>query len=237
MFTLALLLALHTTPADEQARGTTTLPVSASAAEQCPQFHEGTKVVRVERCDVVDSGELAVVEGDRYSYRLYCIDVAGAPVPVCAEARGSRGVAVFVRRQGETRLRPVTTSFVISGEIRRPSIVANRYGHILELPTVVSATCECNASRYFLKRSSSRDWRELDFDKWQTELGPHLPAGVASMNAPWPDLANMRVGGALWRRDDAHCCPAGGTFSGELAIEGNRFVLRSVQVNPANEKP
>jgi len=237
VLTLALVLALHTTPTDGQARGTTTPPVSDSATERCPQFHEGTNVVRVERCEVVDSGELAVVDGDRYLYRLYCVDVTGSPVPMCAEARGSRGVAVFVRRRGETRLRLVTASFVISGEIRRPSIVATRYGHILELPTVVSATCECNASRYFLKRTSSRDWRELDFEKWQAGLGPRLPAGLTNMNAPWPDLANMRVSGPLWRRDDAHCCPAGGTFSGELAIEGNRFVLRSVQLDLANEKP
>jgi hypothetical protein len=186
---------------------------------------------------VAESGELAVLDGDHYLYRLYCIEVKDSPIPLCAEARGSRGAAVFVRRRGETTLRLVITSFVLSGEIRRPSIVANRYGHILELPTVVSPTCECNASRYFLKRTGSRAWRELDFEKWRGELTHQLPDGLVNMNAPWPDLGNMRITGALWRQADAHCCPAGGEFSGELAIEGNRFVLKSVQLKLADQRP
>jgi hypothetical protein len=146
-------------------------------------------------------------------------------------------VAVFVRRRGETALRLVTTSYALAGQIRRPSIVANRYGHILELPTILAATCDCNASRYFLKRSGSRQWRELNFDSLRLELTQRLPEGLASMDTPWPDLANMQITGALWQRADAHCCPAGGMFTGELAIEANRFVLKTVQVTPGDGTP
>ena len=57
-----------------------------------------------------------------------------------------------------------------------------------------------------------------------------MPAELKNWNNPWPDLANMRVAGSLWRPSDSHAGPTGGWFSGELAIEGTRFVLKSVQV-------
>ena len=237
MLTLALLLALDATPESPQARGTALPPAAERSTERCPDFRDAARPVAIEQCDLVESGEIAVIDGDRYFYRLYCIDEKGSPVPLCGVGRGSRGATVLVRRRGETALRLIHKSFVISGEIRRPTIVANRYGHILELPTVVSPTCECNASRYFLKRTGSREWRELDFEKWHGELTRRLPDGLTNMNVPWPDLGSMRITGALWRRADAHCCPAGGQFTGELAIEGRRFVLRSITLELADEKP
>ena len=57
------------------------------------------------------------------------------------------------------------------------------------------------------------------------------------MDTPWPDLEKMRIIGALWRSSDSHGGPAGGEFSGELAIEGNRFVLTTVQVTPGDGNP
>jgi hypothetical protein len=57
------------------------------------------------------------------------------------------------------------------------------------------------------------------------------------MDAPWPDLARMQVSGALWRPSDPHAGPTGGRFTGNLAIEGNRFVLKSVQLELADRKP
>ena len=227
MFIFALVLALHAVPDDGQFLST----------ERCPQFRDGAQVVSVDQCHFLESGELAVLGGDRYLYSRYCVEVKELPISPCAAGRGSQAAAVFVRRQGETALRLVAASVALAGEMRRPSIVANRYGHILELPTILSATCDCNASRYFLKRPGSRQWREIDFGAWRGELERQLPEGLANMDTPWPDLARMQIIGALWRRADAHCCPAGGEFTGELVIEGNRFVLKTVQVTLGEGNP
>ena len=144
---------------------------------------------------------------------------------------------MFVRRKGDAGLKVITTTVAIGGQIRRPSIVANRYGHILELPTILSATCDCNASRYFLKGPGSRRWRELDFQFWQGELGARLPPGLTNWDTPWPELADLRIAGALWRRSDSHAGPTGGWFTGELAIKGTSFVIKSVQITQGDGKP
>jgi hypothetical protein len=237
VLTLVLLLALHAVPEGGQSRGAATSTAVDPAIERCPAFRDETGPIKIDQCLFLESGELAILDGDRYLYGRYCIDVTALPVPRCDIGRGNQAAAVFVRRRSETALRLVTTSYALGGQIRRPSIVANRYGHVLELSTILSATCDCNASRYFLKRPGSRRWREIDFQAWREELIPRVPEGLTNMDTPWPDLAKMQVTGALWQRADAHCCPAGGTFTGELAIEGNRFVLKTVQVTPSDGNP
>ena len=238
MLTLALVLALHAVAGDLPPRQMgSTRPVDRSTKD-CPKFRLGTERVQVERCVVLDSGDLAVLDGDRYVYTRYCVEVKELRIP-CAAGRGSHAVAVSVRRAGETALRLVTTGFALGGQSRRPSIVANRYGHILELPTILAATCDCNVSRYFLKQPGSRQWRELNFNDWKGELSSHLPVGLKNTDTPWPDLSTMTINGVLWQQPDAHCCPTGGWFSGEFAIEGDRFVLKSIKVTrgDGNELP
>ena len=230
MLKLPLLLALLAPPVDLPA-GQATPPAAVDRSiERCPEFRDEAGVVRVIECVFVDSGELAVLDGDVYLYGRYCLDVANLPIPPCAVGRGNQAAAVFVRRKGDAGLNVITTTVAIGGQIRRPSIVANRYGHVLELPTILSATCDCNASRYFLKRPGTRQWREVDFGSWQGELMGRLPEGLSNWDTPWPDLTSMRVIGALWLRSDSHAGPNGGWFSGELAIEGNRFVLKALEV-------
>jgi hypothetical protein len=101
------------------------------------------------------------------------------------------------------------------------------------VPLVVAGTCECNASPYYLWQSSTRTWLELDWGGWQQELAKRLPPGLTNMNGFWPDLANMTAEGSLWRKEDPHCCPTGGTVQVDLGVADRSFVLRSFRTSTA----
>ena len=51
------------------------------------------------------------------------------------------------------------------------------------------------------------------------------------MNGFWPDLQHMTADGGLWRAQDAHCCPEGGSVHVELGVRDDRFVVRSFQIS------
>jgi hypothetical protein len=100
----------------------------------------------------------------------------------------------------------------------------------MELPLVIAASCDCNASSYYLWRPQTRDWVLMDWVSWQYEAALKFPPDLTNQNSYWPDLSTLTTDGALWRPDDAHCCPSGGSVSVQLGIVDNRFVLRSLDL-------
>jgi hypothetical protein len=194
----------------------------------------------------MESGQFASIEGRTYYYARYCfvdsnlnedfkdVEDHGS----CADGASyfggwhSDAVAVFVREGSSNNVRLVTTQHEgpHSGLFDTPNMVLTPFGAIMELPFHISATCDCNGSTYYLLRRNARQWQRLDWDGWQQNLDRRLPPGFESQNGFWPRLATMSAGGALWRPDDAHCCPTGGTVEIQLGISGTKFVLKSLRV-------
>jgi hypothetical protein len=102
VLTLPILLALLAPPGDLRARQATAGSGVDGSIERCPEFRDEAGGVRVIECVFLDSGELAVLDGDVYLYGRYCLDVANLPIPPCAVGRGNQAAAVFVRRRGAT---------------------------------------------------------------------------------------------------------------------------------------
>jgi hypothetical protein len=214
----------------------------AQLAERCPEFRQEGRLVNVARCRVTESGEFARLGGDTYYYALYCVEEKDDQfLGSCADSDSVNGhnnrsnIAVFVRRSGPT-LRLVTSVATIgAGNFRRPSIVVSPFGAIMELPLIIAATCDCNSSSYYLRQARAQGWQEIDFNAWKEDLAKRLPAGLTNMNSPWPDLRTLKVDGWLWRNGDAHADPTGGQWRGQLGIVDSTFVLKSLQVLPAQE--
>ena len=57
--------------------------------------------ILVERCEFLASGELGVLNGDRYVYARYCVETPDLELYSCSGRRGSDAVAIFVQRRGE----------------------------------------------------------------------------------------------------------------------------------------
>ena len=146
---------------------------------------------------------------------------------------------LFVRHGRAKDVSLMTFAFEPTGDFKRPlwgdyitqpSVVATPFGRIMELPLILAATCDCNASLYYLWDARGRRWQRLDFEAWKRQLETRVPAGLQDMNSAWPDLAAMTVDGTLWRSEDAHCCPTGGSYHALLSISNGRFVLKSVRI-------
>ena len=229
------------------------LPVEL-VAERCPDFHVGDhRVDDIVRCRVLASGTFARLGSDVYYYAFYCVEERSAPeFGSCDDSSSINGghprqnIAVFVRRNKAPSLQLVTFAFAPTGDFKKPnwgdyvtkpSIVVTPYGRIMELPLILAASCDCNASIYYLWEPTQRHWKELDFTAWQYQLKRQLADSIAAWgDPPWPVLRNMTVSGPLWRNEDAHCCPSGGSYTGRLAISNGKFVLKSVRIS-SSDKP
>jgi hypothetical protein len=228
-----------------------TLPVEL-VAERCPDFHVGDhRVDDIVRCRVLASGTFARLGSDVYYYAFYCVEERSTPqFGSCDDSSSINGkyprqnIAVFVRRNKASSLQLVTFAFAPTGDfkkpdgdyITKPSIVATPYGRIMELPLIVAASCDCNASIYYLWETTQRHWKKLDFDAWQDQLWRRLPDSIGAGDPPWPDLRKMTVSGLLPRKEDPHCCPNGGSYAARLAISNGKFVLKSVRIS-SSDKP
>jgi len=199
----------------------------------------------VASCRVSASGEFASFQGDTYYYAFYCVEEQSFPdAGSCNDERSlnnqhaDSNVAVFQQRGSNRTVRMVVSLFTgFAGHSRTPRIVECSQGTVMELPFWTAASCECNNSPYYLWRPQTRDWSLMDWESWQREVARKLPPELTSENGYWPDLRTLTTTGALWRREDAHCCPTGGSVSVQLGIVGNRFVLKSLDIKVNRPEP
>jgi len=210
-------------------------------AEHCPEFRGQLGLVTVASCSLTEFGEFASFRGDTYYYALYCVEEKGSdaryngschdPDSFNSSYGMSRSnIAIFVRHGADDSVRAVLSEYDTGGPNRTPRIVENSEGAVMELPLSIAASCDCNASSYYLWRPQTREWALMDWESWQHEAELKFPPDLTNQNGYWPDLSTLTTSGALWRPDDAHCCPSGGSVSVQLGIVDNRFVLRSLEI-------
>lgn len=101
-------------------------------------------------------------------------------------------------------------------------------GALLEVAFRLSGTGNLNASAYYLWRHGG--WRRLDADAWIEDLQRRLPKGLGVWKGLWPDLERMAVDSPVWKDGDGNCCPSGGSVQVELAVDGDRLVIRSLKI-------
>jgi len=208
----------------------------------CPEFtDEDGRPVAVASCRVGESGEFATFQDLTYYYALYCVEERDAipewgscddPDSVNSLNHSLSNAAVFERRRGDVTMRLILSRFIGWGDFREPRIVESPQGAVMELPLVLAATCECNAGAYYRWHERTRDWQLMDWHSWQKELDRKLPPMLTKRDGFWPELRTLTADGALWRPDDAHCCPTGKSVHVRLGIVDNRFVLESFRVDP-----
>jgi hypothetical protein len=218
------------------------LPLS-EIKNKCVSFSEikiGTGELDARECKVTESGQLGVVEGERYFYALYCLLPSGTEGH-CGDNgfsgvyHAKRGLAVFIQRGDFAEIafeRADPSIGVIYYE--KPEIVEVNKTDVLILNIAVDGTGAGNESEYFALRDHK--WQPIEAESWELELGKKIPAGLEMRKGIWPDLTTMTAGTGLYKPDDANCCPTGGEAKVDLALENNKFVLKSVSFSPSRER-
>ena len=107
----------------------------------------------------------------------------------------------------------------------------------LHLPGYTGGTGSYNADRLY--QWTDTGWEPIDIKTWLGTIADHLPAdreiwkGVQyDFDNPWSQLMART---ALWRGDDANCCPTGGHAEIFFSIQRGRLTVDRVAYAPVEE--
>jgi len=117
----------------------------------------------------------------------------------------------------------------------KPQIIRNGASTILMLTIRLDGTGSGNASEYYARKN--RAWQRIESESWVEDVRKKIPAGLEIRKGIWPDMQTMTAKAGLYRTGDANCCPTGGAAKIALAIENDRFVVRSVAVERGSKSP
>ena len=105
---------------------------------------------------------------------------------------------------------------------------------LLHVPGYAGGTGAYNADRLY--RWDGTAWRAVDMKSWRATIAEHVPSGLQiwkgvqyEFRDPWSGLVART---ALWRSDDANCCPTGGQAEIVFAITDDRLVVTEVRHTP-----
>jgi Ankyrin repeats (3 copies)/Ankyrin repeats (many copies) len=247
---LGLFTQTHAAPG--QSGSTTPSIALAALATQCIEFGQ-VKVgpgpgpdADARECAVMDAGVIGAKAGQTFYFALYCLTPASAgPAENCQQRRErspeyftTDALAVFVQGGADPDLHPLfvrADAEIGMFNYGRPSLFSATGEELLLLPIQLTGTGGGNASELY--RWDGLAWQQMDTQSWLAELKQRLPGDRQIWKGVWPNLRTLEAVVPLYQRNDANCCPTGGTALVELGVIGQRFNLNSVrivseQINP-----
>ena len=145
-----------------------------------------------------------------------------------AESGTTSGLILF-EVDGDV-LRPVGWSFE-AVNFEAPTIFSTPGGVFVAAKGEQAGTASANADVLF--RLDGDHWTEIETESWTQELANQLPVGLGvwkGVDFIWPE---MFASSALWRDDDANCCPTGGQALIDFDVSGTSLRLAQLNVAPA----
>jgi hypothetical protein len=191
----------------------------ATARAACPAlFGDPDEMQGV--CMPKDFGDIGTVDGRAFAYGLYGFRVGEYNVAT---------VAVVFERQEDDRLRALFAPRDGATFYAEPKLVRQTDRTLLQLPGFESGTGNFNRERLFVRRHGA--WVDVDVVAWLRELVGKLPGGYEALKGIYPDYVKMTAATPLWRKKtDGNCCPTGGRADIRLGWQGDRLLVKSVQV-------
>lgn len=191
-------------------------------------------------CAVSEAGVIGEVDGQEYSFAVYCLIPAYVTEPAkCGDGsfnaryHHARGLAIFARsaRQSDVSiLLDPTGSELGLVYYQTPELIPTPAGVLLHVPIAVDGTGAGNESLEYLRVTGK--WTLLDSASWLGELLKSAPAGLQILKGVWPDFKTMTARTSLYRDGDANCCPSGGSLLAKLAIAEGKIILESATYEP-----
>lgn len=153
------------------------------------------------------------------------------------ERDGAMGGFVLLRPDaGGTTLRPVAWDFG-GMAYQPPEWIEGASGAVFAaVPGRHAGTGAYNADVIFRLAADEgeRPLVQIDNFSWRDTLKDRLPQGLEVWKGVRFIYGALMADTALWRADDANCCPTGGDALLDFEITDDRLVLTGVQVNDAS---
>ncbi len=188
-------------------------------------------------CAVTGFENLGEVDGQNYYYARYCL------IPNHSKGQGGcgsdtfngsyfqgRAMAVFIQ-DGADKARLVferASSEIGMFVYDAPELVETAAGTVLVLKIALDGTGHGNESEYYLREKGA--WQKIESKSWVDDVIKKIPPGVQMWKGLWIDLETMSAKAGLYRKGDANCCPTGGEAHIRVAIENDRFAVKSVKI-------
>lgn len=218
---LALACPWRTAAASEKQEKKLLLPTQA-VDTGCEAFIKRNKINGIHDCAVSMTGTIGSVDGQAYDYALYMLD-----------KNADKGLSIFTHEAAGKQGKLLLDRFDEEGVVlfyMKPDMANHSFGTLLHVPIGEYGTGSFNESEYYLWSEKQKGWKLLDSTSWVDDLGKQLPAGLEIWKGVWPDIKTMTATTGLWRRDDANCCPSGGTAAVTLAVKDGRLVIKSLEI-------
>lgn len=139
---------------------------------------------------------------------------------------GVTGVMVYEFTSYNDRLHPVIWYNDGNSVFEAPRFYP-QHGGLLVIEGVLPGSIQEDRSLAFLW--SDERWQEIDGWSWRDEFRRRLPAGLEVRGGLRVRYPSLMVRQALWREDDASCCPSGGEVAATLRLNGRRLTIVSYQ--------
>ncbi len=235
---LLFIMLLTGVPAPAHAAGNKDLFPLSFLKTRCINFSEvriGAKEWEAAECGVTAFDSFGSIDNKTYYYARYCLVPNHSKdtekcVPGSPGYYDSRGLAVFVQ-QGADQARLLferASSEIGIYAYDEPELVQTAAGALLVLKIRIDGTGNGNASEYYLQKKGT--WQRIESESWFEDVKKKLPPGLETWKGGWIDLETMTAEAGLYRKGDANCCPTGGTAHIQVAVENDRFVVKSVKI-------
>ena len=139
-------------------------------------------------------------------------------------------VAVFEERNGNARVvwSGVSEGVLGSDWFESPRLIQLPDGSGVLIPHRYSGSGFVNADRFLALRNGA--WKEIDTSSWLGDLRAKLPTGLEILKGVELDLEKMTAHSALWRKEDANCCPSGGNVEVALTLRDLQLEISSINL-------
>jgi hypothetical protein len=206
------------------------LTANALGAEGCPRVLAEQLRGQAAACRLLREGRLTSALGNAaVVYRLYrwVSTHEGPPSPLYdAPPYNQTAVTLSVAGTSADEAFWGAYSWLGEGWFEAPAIVRNaRYGEFLVVRGRLTGTGSMIDDRVLMPTLVG-GWQAIDVDQidqetgkgWTAALMAYLPEGLHIVKGILVDYATLTGETALWRTDDANCCPSGGRLWFQLQL-------------------
>jgi hypothetical protein len=207
-------------------------PPARAASDGCPRILAEQLRGHAPACRLLREGRLSSTQGNSaVLYRLYrwVSTLEDPPSPLYdAPPYNQTAVTLSLAGSGPDEAFWGTHYWLGLGWFEAPAIVRNdRYGEFLVVPGRLAGTGGM-IDDHVLMPTMAGGWQAIAASQldpeigggWATELGTYLPEGLHIPKGILLDYATLTGETAVWRAEDANCCPSGGRLSFRLELRG-----------------
>lgn len=144
-------------------------------------------------------------------------------------------VIIFKSNNNSDKFIPIISHSVVTQpnsymDFQSPIYEDTRNGRFLTIPKESGGNSGCNENKIY--RFENGVWQKIEKRNLEESFKSYLPDSLSVWNCVYFSYDSLLVRTKIWRKDDAHCCPTGGSAWIKLGIKNHTFVVENFKYNP-----